>query len=808
MLKKSFLSFLIFIFSLILFTNKTQAALNPEYPKPFYESENATYMNELGVIVGGPLLSEDIPLIPISYNGPSTMTNKTLKEIYSDVSVKWVENGITYEGTRYENFVNIKNGKGFPEGTEVTIQNVSSYKGHPMKIKVTADRPISVDFSMTGMPMSVLINSAASSYKGNAKEKDAELNLKFRFFDYNDNEITDSNINYLLPSYSMLENRNSDFIEQTVYNSKGIDNVILEKPEKPNPTEHEVDNSFISEANWPNSFTVYTSTMNRYKKSYIMPFTDNPLKVNVKSVVGKDPGQGTLSLMSRTGFSFFGANNIAAIPLVLDVPQVIDTKNDEELKAKLTVTQDVFEQSDVSFYPEEFDISMEMSELIKTKNNIKNIKITDSDSTDIPDPNNLIKKESVKDGDIKIKFLRSHLEQLGNNVIKLDGDFEIADKGNTLINYFNKDTSCFEFPIKAYNTYSDTKFGEGTAKVKMPAPTGKPVPTTVQKGSSSSELDPKKLVSDLSSILDVDVIEVLDIIGTPITFDSVDGQYVDVKIKSQQTGVEGTIRVPIDVTEELPADLSWAKDEIKKTDSDTVDKSDIGDTYEKNVYWKAQLPDREYQIVAKDKNDKEIFSEKTVKSINNTEWNSHTIKLPVSSLNYKTNDIKIDVYPIDKTTGKPNLKMKNTINLELILTGSLKLKTIPKSLNWTERVSGETKGILSRDKDNAMTLSVVDTRNLEESQKTWSLRSKVTISEDDMPFDLIWKKDKNTSGNSLKTEQVVLTKDNADKTDSIYKKTWDKDTGVLLSSNDYLKVGDYSGKIIVTWNLYDTLNPK
>ena len=327
-----------------------------------------------------------------------------------------------------------------------------------------------------------------------------------------------------------------------------------------------------------------------------------------------------------------------------------------------------------------------------------------------------------------------------------------------------------------------------------PTPTGVAVPQTINKGTPLKQLNPNDFVKELK-----------DEIGSSVTAEKIEN--IDTSKLGNQTA-KVTIKnrykstvVDVPVTIRNVADLSWSNQNKEITKAISVDKSDLGSYLEETLYWKSVYDNQKYQLVIKKENTQIATSQTSALTHENT-WGKETIKIPATSLNYGVNNFTIELYNSDGSG-----EMIDQLSLKVTLAGSLKLTSIPSQLSWTNFTSGQTKGVLSRDKENPMTLSVVDTRNLAENQKNWSLRAKTQVI-DSPPFDLIWKDKVTDSGKVLSTEQIVLTKDTATKVNNTYEKTWNETTGVLLNSDTYLKVGNYSGKVIVNWNLYDTINPE
>ncbi|MPM80550.1 hypothetical protein SDC9_127597 [bioreactor metagenome] len=147
-----------------------------------------------------------------------------------------------------------------------------------------------------------------------------------------------------------------------------------------------------------------------------------------------------------------------------------------------------------------------------------------------------------------------------------------------------------------------------------------------------------------------------------------------------------------------------------------------------------------------------------------------------------------------------------TLKLKLDVTGKLSFETAPDMLSWTGRKASESKGTLARDSGNPMTLSVFDSR---EDTSTWSLYVQAELTDATAPFDFVFKKDASSAEQTIMSDPVlVMRKGDVTPTDFMTTKTWNESEGVLLQSGNYMRVGDYSGKAVVKWNLYDTEVPE
>ncbi|WEV45139.1 hypothetical protein OZX60_06815 [Streptococcaceae bacterium ESL0687] len=146
-------------------------------------------------------------------------------------------------------------------------------------------------------------------------------------------------------------------------------------------------------------------------------------------------------------------------------------------------------------------------------------------------------------------------------------------------------------------------------------------------------------------------------------------------------------------------------------------------------------------------------------------------------------------YQYEETTTSERLLLNLTTS-DFVVT----LTTAPTALTWSNRTISETKGILTRDTNNPMTLEVLDKN---ENAHHWVVKALVSGTDD---YSLVWKADSSTDPVDLHYQTVFTNYDVSRDGDDIYSKTWDENTGVLVNSSDYLTIGSHSN-ITITWTL-------
>jgi hypothetical protein len=132
------------------------------------------------------------------------------------------------------------------------------------------------------------------------------------------------------------------------------------------------------------------------------------------------------------------------------------------------------------------------------------------------------------------------------------------------------------------------------------------------------------------------------------------------------------------------------------------------------------------------------------------------------------------------------------------------LQSAPSALKWTGRLAGDSKGTLTRDAGNTMALNVLDSR---EKDHEWSV-GVTAETQPQTPFHLVWRQANASDQPITDTPIPVMNASSVSANNYVYSEEWKESEGVLLQSKEYLHVGDYSGKILVHWNLYDTETPE
>ena len=336
---------------------------------------------------------------------------------------------------------------------------------------------------------------------------------------------------------------------------------------------------------------------------------------------------------------------------------------------------------------------------------------------------------------------------------------------------------------------------------------------TVYQGMTTGNLELETLVSNLRNE-DYPWDKVTATSDEPDTILTTLGeQTISLTLKSSTFGNTKKIDVPL-IVEEAPVDnavLTWDSSGSTPVKAKTKQLSQaiLGEFLEETLYWKTTAEKRNYSILVTDADKpKETSVLSTINVSNDATVDSYIeekINIPVSKLKVGTNNLVLQIFSKENAGPEDDSLILDKINLTITMTGQLKLASVPSELKWTNRKLASTMNNLPRDTGNTMELSVIDTRELSDAEKNWSVGAQLKIKDaKSTPFELVWKDKSTDQPVSIVNKQNVLTRATATKNEDVYSKTWNENLGILLNGTYDLKVGDYSNQVVVSWTLYDT----
>lgn len=241
--------------------------------------------------------------------------------------------------------------------------------------------------------------------------------------------------------------------------------------------------------------------------------------------------------------------------------------------------------------------------------------------------------------------------------------------------------------------------------------------------------------------------------------------------------------------------LSWEQDkEVLKLSKD-IDKAEITDGYTAPFYWN-NVTDCSLTLT------KIVDGEEIpVGTVSKGSDGKGEISIPAKALDYEENQFQLTAMEDGSLVG-------NRLSLVINVSGNLELLLVPESLSWSGTVS-HMKGTINRQE--SMGLVIRDSRESDgETESNFSLTAtyQPTIDEEaaetEAPFSLVWKDgDTEVPLKDMKLEKTDFDGGNAGYT---YSRTDDAEQGILLSAENHLPVGTYTGTI--TWQLADAAAPE
>lgn len=753
------------------------------------DSPDVTTVDAAGNWFSGPQINFG-ETVPIMYNGTNIINDYTFqkpggKELNFSDSVN--------STTGYKS-VSVS------PGTIWRTKNVGYYKGKPITLALTSKSQLAATIVDTYLKPALTI--------GQYNPPVFEMWIE----DYQGNRIIDDEVQFLLPIRLMGlgTSTNGEYVEFKWKNPSGISNFIVAS-NYPEYDYAQVD--FTSDSV---SFIRNKSMFNLdYYTSVLFKQTSEPLGFSYTRYNGVYPNglEAYPNKLDGEHVNIFSKD--MPIKLKLPQPMVVDTTNSDTFKAKLNVGQSIYVNKYIDGgYTDDLTINIQLPPVVDGKKGVDAIKITTALNKDITA--SVTKTFDEKTGQLSVLVPRLKLIELAigpaNNYINIVGEFDLDKTAKNMMQYDPQKTGTFTLPVTVDNSLNSTSAkATGTMQVKMPNPTATPVKKSVEQGSSTDELDPNTLVSDAKSILTDDTVKAIGFKENK-TFDTLGLTTVTVIIESQETGVQSEIVVPVTVVTEVVevVNLSWNSKNTTESKTKEVqkDKSDIENGLAVQLEWKTDTANRKYTIVTTDdQSGKVVVSNSVSNGTSVNTYKAETLTIPIDQLTVGDSTYTVTIYK-QTDSGEVKGSPLDTLHLNLNLTGSLKLVSIPSDLSWTNRKVINSKGLLDRDAGNTVEVKVADTRNLTDTQKTWSVSAITQVAENKtVPFQLYWKDSDTAKENSLESKQMVLNNTTAKKSGDYYVGQWDEKTGPLLYSADYLKVGNYSNRVSVLWQLYDTPNP-
>jgi len=587
---------------------------------PILESPDVTIMDGNGQIIGG---NKDVNLrnaIPLGYNGKNLVDD--IKVLDSSGVLQPNKNGTTVSP--------------YPVGTIFKVFNAGYYDG----------KPIVFAFKSTNLKLQVYgTTNASGTYvypypSGNLDASGPRYEVWVE--DLNGNEINDPNVQFIFPILGNYVGASGSYLMWQFIAGGSVQGNLLAR----NSTK--ADGIFLKSymfVDITNSYTNLIATAGSIYVNYLFP-ANGHVKLYSEMFSGKYPETGTMPAVNNNTYKFLSSDVPTLIQLYNAAPIINSTVNDNTFQANISVGQSLYGQSSDSFYPTSLDINVKVPDVLKTTEDITNIKVLDKNDIDVTSQVSL---SSESNGAINISIPKSTLKSLGSNYLKIEGEISVDRTNEKLMNYYDSDTGYFVFSETAKNTDSE-KTNNGTAKVKMPGPTADAVPQTVSKGMSTSNLQPKDLVENLSSLIPNDVVSIVGFKESKV-FSSLGSDSVVVQIKSEKSGTVSDIIVPITVVSEpIQVDqinMSWelpnptvVTEKTEELSSSTLNSKTIA----KEIYWQSTKRNKQYMLVVKKGSTTIAQTQTSHTSTGENNWVKETINIPTDQLTSGINNLTVIAY--------------------------------------------------------------------------------------------------------------------------------------------------------------------
>ncbi|MDR0922701.1 MAG: hypothetical protein LBM95_10015 [Lactobacillales bacterium] len=394
------------------------------------------------------------------------------------------------------------------------------------------------------------LNPIDDSQNGISFDNPSSVHFDFEILDGNNQPIQNRNLNVL---FSIIKGRPA---KGTTFSTSNLSlkNIIFNSPAV-------FDFANIQGTNFSDKYTMnfIKDESNTFSFSYLYGNLNSSFSLNVQNIAS---------------IAFFQYIVPIPIPVESFPSQIVgNVDNDGMLRAYLK--KFVYKQEDVEKY-EDVTFIADLSEYTIPLNKT-NLTITSNYSNAITDSKIDFLSSSSGRQQLRIMVQKNIWEKwVYSFLMGIFTPFNLkipVDMTNkNLLKVYNAETQNFEIPLKLYNE-NMTLVDDQLALMKMKPPTGEAIAQSVNKGSSTNDLDPKSLVKNLKSMLPFDTVEVIGFKEEKI-FNKMGDSTAEVLVKSKETGVESTISVPVMVYE---APLAYV------TVSEKIELKKIGDKFVEGI---------------------------------------------------------------------------------------------------------------------------------------------------------------------------------------------------------------------------------
>lgn len=265
-----------------------------------------------------------------------------------------------------------------------------------------------------------------------------------------------------------------------------------------------------------------------------------------------------------------------------------------------------------------------------------------------------------------------------------------------------------------------------------------------------------------------------------------------IRAYKDQTEIDKSKRLTLTINCDSPTVLGWNKDASQKDLKETKDIADLTTGYAGTFYWKDQDTSDNKPGVLTFKVLKTVSgAESDVATATQSTDGSGTFTIPSNELTYGVKNFTVQAYKGNVKTGAP-------ITLQITVSGSVKLKSVPTALSWNLTVDQSKGNAISRSE--SMKLEIQDSRSAtDKGANPWKLTVSSQLLED-TPFSLVWKDGEtpvDVTGDGVKLQKTG----SWTSTGFVDSKTYEANQGILLKSAEYLPVDTWNHTGAITWSL-------
>ncbi|KAJ61006.1 hypothetical protein [Enterococcus faecalis] len=483
------------------------------------ESDFPTLIDETGTEFTGNELKEYENMIILQYQGTDMLKDTT-------VNGQPLKNGGTY---RDGDIVKVKNAGNTSASDENIVAVFELEKnGIPVQIKIENKNTISFAISKTGIAARAI-----------------DVRVKVGYETIKGEPIKDENTGVAVATeiYGPYASSSQENYSNGTWKFSTLDNVIFKENEI-----YDMRNSAIERIGYKEdaSSAYRHQIMTNYKVEANMTTISNTSE-DLHAEFSYRNSQISSNTSATMAIKFLNPSVPLAITKKYSPPVVELTENtDGNLMMDMSIRQSLPGQNYPVNVPEYLDIKLNYSDISEFIGEFRNLSIVSDKKGDII--SEIAVTNDSSNSEMTFRLPKELLIELGADILRITGQTQVRDDVEHLADFYGKNLEypeMFALPLVAYNNSTGTRTTADNL-VKMPSLKGTGILTEVDQNSSTNDLNPEELVTNLSSPLKFDVVNVVGF-ESPKTFDEVGMTEVTVVIESSATGKKEHVKVPINV---------------------------------------------------------------------------------------------------------------------------------------------------------------------------------------------------------------------------------------------------------------------